>query len=84
MYRHEGFECSLRIIHGLLTEEQMVIIHRISLEISKARNTIDLNSNPSVGFGFAGNKISAEDMWLDAYLREDEFGDIGGANNEGA
>ncbi|KAG2328098.1 hypothetical protein Bca4012_037134 [Brassica carinata] len=51
----------------------MVNVHLLSLEIAKARNTIDLNVDPPYGFGFADRTLSDEYMWLDAYIREEDY-----------
>ncbi|KAL0794947.1 hypothetical protein Bca101_066324 [Brassica carinata] len=83
MYHHDGFECSLRVLLELFTEEQMVIVHRFSLEIAKARNTIDLNVDPSSAFDFEDRTFSDDEMWLDAYIREEDYVGCGVDETEG-
>ncbi|KAL0717668.1 hypothetical protein Bca4012_066990 [Brassica carinata] len=77
------FECSLRVLLELFTEEQMVIVHRFSLEIAKARNTIDLNVDPSSAFNFEDRTFSDDEMWLDAYIREEDYVGCGVDETEG-
>ncbi|KAL0743246.1 hypothetical protein Bca4012_084759 [Brassica carinata] len=77
------FECSLGVLLELFAEEQMVIVHRFSLEIAKARNTIDLNIDPSSAFDFEDRTFSDDEMWLDVYIREEDYVGCGVDETEG-
>ncbi|KAF2547917.1 hypothetical protein F2Q70_00019868 [Brassica cretica] len=77
IYHHDGFECCLRVLKELFTEEQMVTVYRLSLEIAKARNTIDPNVPPFEGNEYPFINLSDEDMWVDAYIREENYVDNG-------
>ncbi|KAF2556304.1 hypothetical protein F2Q68_00013329 [Brassica cretica] len=77
IYHHDGFKCCLRVLKELFTEEQMVTVYRLSLEIAKARNTIDLNVPPFEGNEYPVINLSDEDMWVDAYIREENYVDNG-------
>ena len=56
----------------------MVTVYSLSLKIAKAKNTIDLNVPPFEGNEYPVINLSDENMWVDAYIKEENYVDNGG------
>ncbi|KAL0732426.1 hypothetical protein Bca4012_008635 [Brassica carinata] len=61
--RHDEMVCSEEVLKEVFSEDKMVLLHRFSLEVEKAKITKDLNANPplfNTNINVAENNAGAE------------------------